>query len=74
MPTTKELKRLIRIAQKTACENGTCDHKFQYEHCPNHDDKMWCQDCVSKPKLVSQRMPDGSISQGYILGNLAETL
>lgn len=73
MLRTKELRDLIRGVQRRRgllCENGTCNHKYQNEHCPNHDATMWCQDCIARPQLVHERMPDGSISSGYVLGSL----
>jgi len=67
MPRPKELKRLIREAQQTDCDRGTCGHTLQAEHCPNHDASMWCQDCIAKPPLVSVMLPDGTVSHGYVI-------
>lgn len=70
MPITKELRKKIREANRTDCENGTCKHKYQYQHCPNHDASMWCQDCVGGNfKPVSQTLPDGTISKGFFMTN-----
>jgi len=40
----------------------------QKEKC-NHGEGFWCQNCIAKPQLVSQRLPDGRISKGYFITN-----
>lgn len=67
---TKELKAKIREALKTDCDLGTCGHKYQHEHCKNHDASMWCQDCAGGNwQEVEQVLPDGTVSKGFYITN-----
>lgn len=43
--------------RKYLCEKG------------QHDEDMWCNHCIRKPELVSQELPDGTITHGYLITN-----
>lgn len=60
----------MRRSLPPACRAGECDHKYQYEHCPNHGSEMWCQDCIAQPTAVEVTLPDGTKSRGMVMGNL----
>ena len=47
----------------------------KYKPCVyQHGLEEWCQDCIAEPKLRSIRLPDGTTTQGYIMGNETEEL
>jgi len=42
--------------------------KKGYWEC-DHDENHWCQNCIAKPKMVEQKLPDGRVSKGFLFTN-----
>lgn len=55
MPKTKELQKKEREHRNSW--SRTCDHPVDW----------WCQDCLARPEAVTVRLPDGTLSRGYII-------
>jgi len=35
-----------------------------------HSKNEWCSNCLSRPQLVKQTLPDGTDSYGYVISNI----
>lgn len=52
-----QLKEFLNNKKK---DENVCDHSEDY----------WCQKCINKGEVVSQTLPDGTVTHGRLITNV----